>query len=180
VVIGGISFAAINASGPSTADLLTDISEVQQQIEETKAFGAQYREGSALRGVVDLRLAVLETTRAMLEQKRRSWLRGINLTFTAEGNLVPPVDKETVAAITQEVDKAKRDAASAHSRAAQYSGGLIQSMALLEEQTHLVTLAAAQMRLTMARYGIRIADVSKAKTQAPPPVGKIIDDKGAL
>jgi hypothetical protein len=53
-------------------------------------------------------------------------------------------------------------------------------MALLEEQTHLVTLAAAQMRLTMARYGFRIADASKTNSQAPPPVGKVIDDKGAL
>src|SRR5262245_29478785 len=91
LLVAGASFAALNASGPTTAELESDISEVQHQIEDVRAFSAQYGEGSPIRGFAGLRLAILETTKAMLDQKRKSWLRGVNITFVIKGNPVSPV-----------------------------------------------------------------------------------------
>jgi hypothetical protein len=82
----------------------------------------------------------------MLDQKRSSWLREINLRYVVAGEEPTPPSPETIRHIETEISGAERDLRASESKAAAFSGGLIQAMAFVEVQTHRVTIAAAKQR----------------------------------
>jgi hypothetical protein len=176
-IVGGL--AAVNAQGPTVQELTSDISTIESTIAEARAFADRYSEGSFIRVQSDLRIAILETTKAMLDQKRSSWLRGIKLSYLASGQTIAAATPESVASIEGEIARAKVDAQTAKSKAQMYTGGLIQSLALVEEQTHLVAAAAAQQRLALIRLGMAVPSTGKAAPSLNP-IGKDLNDRGAL
>jgi hypothetical protein len=120
----------------------------------------------------------------MLDQKRLSWLRGIDMRYVIEGVAPQHPTRESLAEITAEIARSEQEVAAARAKADQYTGGLIQSMALIEEQTHRVTLAITKQRLVMMRLGMAYPQpagpAAVQRSPPKPPLGRSTDDKGAL
>jgi hypothetical protein len=175
-----IAAFAVNAGGPSPDQLAKDIAEVDAEIKEATATAALYGEGSVLRLQIDLRANVLKTTRAMLNQKRRSWLRGIDLGYQVAGRPVEPASAAEIKEIEAAIADANSAMAKAQAKADLYSGGLVQVMALVEVQTQAARKAIEQQRLALARIGMALPTTGTQPRKPPPPTGQTIDEKGAL
>jgi hypothetical protein len=181
VLVGLSTVAALNVEGPTGEQLNGDISEIDQQLGTARGLAAKYQEGSALRTQVDLQISILETTRAMLDQKRRSLFRGISLSYSVKGVLLKPPSADTITAMQKEISRAQSDADAAEAKASQYTGGLLQITTLMEAQTHRVRVAVLKEQLAIAVVGLgAVPRGPDAGPQRQPKVGQTIDDKGAL
>lgn len=180
-LLAGTTIAALYAaSGPTSEELAGDIAGVEQRIREASDRAAQYNDGSLLRVQVETELAVLRTTRALLDQKRLSWFRGIELRYTISGQEIREPSPEAVAEMRSEIARLEGEIDAASAKADQYTGGMIRAMALMEEQTLRVTLAFARQRLVMSRFRMEIPAGSTSPANKDPPLGRSTNDKGAL
>jgi hypothetical protein len=186
VVLLSIAGAALAAgivlarSGPSTVALESDLSTVRAEI------AAADREAATMGGLLaveaNLRVQVLRSTEAMLDQKRMSLLRGITLAYRDDrpgARLLP----DEAARIEKEVTAANADLSDAQSEAARYSGGLILSMLLVRGETDKVTLATLKQQQALARYGIPIPSLAPGRpgaVEAHRTPGTIVPDREAL
>ncbi|WP_462118654.1 hypothetical protein [Methylorubrum extorquens] len=163
--------------GPSADDLNEDIAKVEDAIGKNRERCAVYGDGSLLMAQCKAENGFLLTTKAMLEQKRISWLRWINLSYTVAGQPQVPLSAEEAREIEAEIAKANAELAVAVNQARNY-GGLIQSMALAEVQTQRVSISILRQNFLMRKYGVAVpVQLSPAPKQ---PVGNTVDDKGAL
>jgi hypothetical protein len=146
------------------------------QIADAQAEAAKYK-GGLLLTEIQLRQAILQNTLAMLEQRRLSWFHSITMVYQ---DPLPRILVEDPG-VADELKAATTDADDAQKEAARYSGGLVQSMALVREATARVTVAAVQQRIELARSGISLPGMPTGGK--PPPSaapGKKSSDKDAL
>jgi ABC-type iron transport system FetAB ATPase subunit len=131
-----VAAAILHGAGPSRAELDVEIASIKTKIAAADAQTALYSGGLIL-AQAQLGVAILKNTLAMLEQKRASFLRGITLNYQEPTpRISAPFDD---AAALSELDKARADANAAQREAAMYSGGFIQTMALVREATAKTT-----------------------------------------
>ncbi|KRA45645.1 hypothetical protein [Devosia sp. Root635] len=166
------------SSDPSTADLDADLSEVQISIKEAENEAALYS-GGAILALIQIRIETLKTTQAMLEQKRNSLLRRINLSYVIEGVAHIP-NTEIIAALEEDIAGAQKERDRNMAEAARYSGGLIQTMALMNAATSEVTIGQLRLSLLAEKYGFVFGGTSAQEPNAP--VGQVIvtEDSEAL
>ena len=70
--------------GPSTADLDSDISSIKKSIKLSTAEANKYS-GGAILSLIKMRIEIENNTLAMLEQKKSSLIRFIDLKYTIDG-----------------------------------------------------------------------------------------------
>jgi len=151
---------------PSSEALRADIVRVQAEIDRAAQDSQQYA-GGLIKSQIELRRSLLETTKAMLEQKEKSWLRRFSLTYTTN---MPPTGcacEPQLAGIDAEITGAKERVASARQEAARYSGGLL--LALIETRLaqEELTLASLETAKVAARYGVPFVTVPAVGTEPP-------------
>jgi hypothetical protein len=181
VLVGLGTVAALNIQGPTREQLNGDINEIDHQLGVARGLTTKYQEGSALWTQLDLQISTLETTRSMLDQKRRSLFRGISLSYSVNGIILKPASADTITSIQKEIDKAQSEANAAEAKASQYTGGLLQVTALMEAQTNRARAAALKEQLAIAILGL--AAVPRGPDVGPqraPKAGQTVDDKSAL
>lgn len=165
----------------SADDLNKDIQNVQQNIEEAKMEVIPYQKGGLIFLSLQLRLDTLKTTLAILEQKKHSILKGINLNFSVDGKSIKPANTETLVSIEREIQNMKQSLEQEKRQADQASGGLIGMMHLVTVATNQNTLAMLEQKYYAMKYGIPYiqsgTDPGKTEKQAP---GKVVPDKDAL
>ena len=130
-----------------------------------------------------MRLETLKTTKAMLEQKRASWLRRISLAYTIDGKIFPPIEQSVLASLEEDIAKQRNEIAKSEVEASQYSGGLLQSMLLLTTATQRSSLAFIEMRYFATKWGIPLylsTEKSMTNRDNPSSPGNIVKDKDAL
>ncbi len=172
-----VAAAVVHGAGPSTAELDVEIASIKTEIAAADAQAALYSGGLIL-AQTQLRVTILKNTLAMLEQKRASFLRGITLNYQEPTpRISAPFDD---AAAISELDKARGDAKAAQREAAMYSGGLIQTMALVREATAKTTEAAIEQRIAFMKLGIPLPFLSGTNLPVPKSPGKTTSDKNAL
>lgn len=172
-----VSLAVVRGAGPSTDELDAVIASTKTEISTTEAEAVQYASGLIL-AEAQIRIAVLKSTLAMLEQKRQSFLRGINLVYQEPTpRLAAPADD---AAAVAELAKARADVTAAQMEAASYSGGLIRMMALVREATAKATEATIEQRIAFMKLGIPLAALPSAGSPVPKTPGNVTTDKDAL
>jgi hypothetical protein len=103
VILGLSAVAALNIQGPTREQLGRDISEIDHQLKNARGLATKYQEGSALRTQAELQISILETTRTMLDQKRRSLFRGISLSYSVNGIVLRPASADTITSIQEEI-----------------------------------------------------------------------------
>jgi ABC-type iron transport system FetAB ATPase subunit len=172
-----VAAAVLHGAGPSTAELDVEIASIKTEITAADAEAALYSSG-LIRAQAQLRVAILKNTLAMLEQKRASFLRGITLNYQEPTPRISAPSDD--AAVLSELDKARGDAKAAQREAAMYSGGLIQTMALVREATAKTTEAAIEQRIALMKLGIPLPALSGTDLPVPKSPGKTTSDKDAL
>lgn len=173
----------VGIGGPSTADLDKDIGSVANELKLARAQRDLFNGG--LLGIeTNLWVSTLESTNAMLERKRASLLRGIQL-FHEDGRGLQPTNEGQFADIDGQIAKALREANASEAEAARYTGGLIQSMALVSAATSRSSVALLEQQRIVLRYDIGIPDPVRHSGSAetlpkPAQVGKPTSDTDAL
>ncbi|WP_132256094.1 hypothetical protein [Methylobacterium segetis] len=172
------ALAAANAKfGPTSEELEQDISQVDASVADAKSRCADFGAGSVLKIQCDIELGFLSSTRAMLQQKKLSWLRWINLNYTVPGQPTQLFTEADARDIEAEMAKEQKDLAAATEKATNY-GGLIQTMALVEMQTKKVAISVLRLKYLMGKYGVGVPAQPAAGRNAP--TGRSVDEKGAL
>jgi hypothetical protein len=165
----------------STLQIDQDRDGVKAQITEANAEAAKYT-GGAIKTFVDLRIAILRNTLAMLDQKRASYIRLITLNYTVDGHAVSVASDAALRDIMEELSRVERSAADAKREASKYTGGLVQAMSLMKAATEEATASTLRMKFYSAKYGIPIQIPSFGTGPAPAPIkpGTVVKDREAL
>jgi hypothetical protein len=169
--------AVVHRAGPSTAELDVEIASLNAEISAANSQDAQYFSGIIL-AQTQLQVAILKNTLAMLQQKRESFLRGITLHYQEPSPRISAPSDD--AATLSELDKARSDVKAAQREATMYSGGLIQTLALVREATAKTTEAAIEQRIVLMKLGIPLPSLSGTTLAVPKSPGKTTSDKNAL
>jgi hypothetical protein len=161
---------------PSTDQLNADISAVQTEIARAEVDRAEFS-GGAIEALFIARIEILRTTAAMLDQKRFSMLRRIDLAYTIDGMRSAP-NPEVVAAISREIEVVSGERDRLRAEAARYSGGLIQTMALVNAATTEVSIAQLNQARLAEQYGFHFRFSAEGAEPQQPMGQSIVDNDG--
>lgn len=164
------------SSDPSTEQLDSDITQVEQMIAETKASQQRFT-GGAIANVYEANSAILNATADMLRQKKASVLRRIDLNYTVNGSRYEP-SAEKISELEAALIQAQAERAAAQAEAALYSGGLIQSLSLIKVATADLQVAQLQNAILAEKYGFLI-NVSEHTGKANEPMGQSVVENEA-
>ena len=171
-----ISLVLVGCNDPETVNKLEqEIEKVNQNISETTKEVSKYGEGSALHGLVNLRLSVYKQTLSMLEQKKAAAWYFPSFSYAVEGKLYsPPKDLATkLSTLESELVSAKKEAEIAQAKAAG-SGGLIGALVSMEAETKELVVSQLNYQLIALRnefppyIGSTSAQNSKLQPASPP------------
>lgn len=181
VTIAAAAFAAVNFKGPTAEDLMRDLAVVERELALAERTLAQYSDKPLIAEQIALRVALLQTTRTMLEQKRLSWLRGVKLIYRVDGWQVAP-NREALAALKARLADAEAGMVTARTWAARSTNEVAKNMALTLEQVHLLTHAAIRQQIELESLGMAFppAAVETAVAPAKPATGDRTGVVGAL
>jgi hypothetical protein len=164
---------------PQTTALDQDLQQLDTDIAATEADLTLYK-GGLIRTLIEARLATLKTSHAMLDQKRRSLLRGIALSYTADGQSWKPASETELKEI-QAAIKSQHNLVMDAEVKALTSGGLIGVLAKVEAEIARMTETMLQQRALAAKFGLPYAPAmaEEAKKQKEA-LGKVVSDPDGL
>jgi hypothetical protein len=171
-------FAVFDPS-PDTASLNSDLVLVKAQIEDAHRQDEKFS-GGAIKALIQLRLNTLQQTEALLEQKKSALLRRVWMHYTVDGHSVPVASKADVDAIVVEIGEAQEKLKRSTLNAEQYSGGLIQGMALMTAEIDRLSVAQLTLKYYSAKYGLPTFSGALEQNPKPTVPGRIVNDKGAF
>jgi hypothetical protein len=154
---------------------------VASKIALAKDESAKYS-GGFVKDFIQLRLAILSVTDDMLEQKRASIIRRISMTYPVGSKPVSVATDAELDEILQELKQAEDHAAQSRKEAAKYSGGLVQSLALMKAETDEMGVAQLRLKFYSAKHGFPILPTlpKDGGQKNAVPLGKVVGDKEAL
>lgn len=141
------------AQPPDTRDLDAAIQSLQDLKDKATAKANQYS-GGAINTIIDLELAYLNTSIAMLQMKKNSLVNFIELDINVDANSDSSAKPVALEELTSDIEKVERSRAAAQSQADTYSGGLLRTVKLMEVATHDATLASLNMKMLAAKWQI--------------------------
>lgn len=165
----------------STIEIDRDRTALAAEIATTEAESEKYSP-SLLKSLIEVRLAIIRTTLAMLDQKRASAIRRIALNYRIDGQPVHEASDQELNAILEDLSQAEKKAAASKLEAARYTGGLVQAMAFMKAETDEMSVSQLRLKFYSAKHGIPMSLPSlpeNSKPSAQPP-GKIVKDRDAL
>lgn len=170
--------------GPSTDVLDSDISSIKKKIKLSTSEANKYS-GGAILSLIKMRIEIENNTLAMLEQKKSSLIRFIDLEYTIDGRSQRKITDSELKSLSDDIKSLENEIFEQEKEASRYSGGIILMMKLSAIETSRMTLATLKMRLLTARHGIPIfgIDSSSNSTKKRPKnvsPGKVVNDKDAL
>jgi hypothetical protein len=178
----GSVLVALLQMDPSASDmeLDRDRAALAKQISDAKSESEKYS-GGAVKAFIDLRIAILITTDAMLQQKRATLFRRISLNYPVNFQQQMPGSSTDLESIIAELGQAEKKADASHAKALSYSGGLVQGIALMTAETDELSVSALRLKFYSVKHGFPILPVSfDAKPQSETIKGKIVKDKEGL
>lgn len=150
LITGVVGVLTARTQDTSTTDLKTILKTVQDEIAAARADDQKYT-GGLVKNLIAVRIQILKTTEALLQEKIIAISTGSNL--KSEVRIVQPdfklaqeLEKE-ILAMRQEIENLRKDAA-------KYSGGLVLSMKLATIATREQTIAMLEQRYLTAKFGL--------------------------
>jgi len=167
-------------SDPSTAMIDQDIVRIRGEIADASAEKEKYS-GGLIISLIEVWSEVLKTTESMLQAKRLSWMRRMNMAFTVEGRTLQPQAQDEPDKIEKDIRDTEKRIAEAESEAQRYSGGLVQGLALASAATERITRSQLLLAYYSAKYGLT---APLPRTPSPDsgsePPHNTVEDKDAL
>jgi len=151
------------------ADLKQDLGRIRQEIEQATKDDAAYS-GGLIKSLIGVRLEVLKTNEALVEQRIHALESGTRITVVV--NTVKP-DPARAGELAKEVESQKAKVAEARAEADRYSGGLVQAMAETSVATARNTLAMLEQQYFIDRYGLAMPSAPSGTAAASKTESKI-------
>lgn len=174
-------FVLIAESSPTTAELDADLAVIQREISQAKTRSDAFA-GGLIKSLIEVRIEILSSTQALLEAKRASILRRVNLSFHIDGSEFK--SKATPEAIQVDLAVAQKRAAAAEAEAEKYAGGMLLVLQRLKVVTEEVTVAQINSAYYSSKYGLpsigSMAPKSAVDGKSSVPAGNVVKDKDAL
>jgi len=142
-------------------DLKQDLSRIRQDIERATKDDAAYS-GGLIKSLIGVRLEVLRTNEALVEQRIHALEAGTRITVVVNTVETNPTK---AAELAKEIESQKAKVADARAEADRYSGGLVQAMAETSVATARNTLAMLEQQYFIAKYGLAMP---AAPAETPP------------
>jgi hypothetical protein len=177
VVVG----ALLDDPQTSTVEIDRDRAAIADAIKSADEASERYS-GGLLKALIDVRVSILRNTLAMLDQKRTASIRRIALDYTIEAKSVRPATGAELQAILEELSQAEKRVAASEAEAAKYSGGLMQSIALMKAETDELSVSQLRLKFYSAKHGLPVLPFNTTSTpdRTPPSAGTVVKDKDAL
>lgn len=151
------------------ADLKQDLGRIRLEIEHATKDDAAYS-GGLIKSLIRMRLEVLKTNEALVEQRIHALETGTRITLVVSAT---KPDAARAAELAKEIESQRAKVAEARAEADRYSGGLVQAMAETAVATNRNTLAMLEQQYFIAKYGLAMPPVpaegcaeAKSKTTA--------------
>ncbi|MCK6684717.1 MAG: hypothetical protein L6R30_20130 [Thermoanaerobaculia bacterium] len=140
---------------PPSAEIAADIAALEAQIRRAEEEDAKYA-GGLVKALIGSELHILRQSKAMLEQRARSWTFGIGLTYQVDGRpfVAPANAPELLAEVEQEIRTTKERLAEAQAETAKYAGGLVLALSHSTEATIRNTLAMLEQKRLALKYSL--------------------------
>jgi hypothetical protein len=161
-LVGPLLLVVIALSGPGCSaeltpeqkqlavDLKQDLGRIRQEIEHATKDDAAYS-GGLIKSLIGVRLEVLRTNEALVEQRIHAIEAGTRITLVVNAAKTDPT---RAAELANEIESQKAQVAEARAEADRYSGGLVQAMAETAVATARNTLAMLEQQFFIAQYGL--------------------------
>ena len=146
----------------TVAALRDDLKRVQQEVDQATKEDATYS-GGLIKAFIAVRLEVLKTNAALIEQRVHAIEGGARTTVVVN---VSKADPARAAELSKDIEAQKVKVADARREADRYSGGLVQAMAETTYNTAGNTLAMLEQQYFIAKYGM-------AAPNPPPAVSGV-------
>lgn len=142
---------------PSTKELDDDIKILNTQLEKAVKESNQYA-GGLIKTLIDLRIQILNNSKAMLEQKKRGLNRFVRIKYTVDGKIYKrsaDYEKE-IEGITKEIEEISAKIEEIQDESDRYTGGLIKAMLESNIATTKNTIAFLEQKKLSLKYEIPI------------------------
>lgn len=161
-LLGPLVLVVIALSGPGCSaeltreqkqlavDLKQDLGRIRQEIEHATKDDAAHS-GGLIKSLIGVRLEVLKTNEALVEQRIHAIEAGIRITLVV--NAAKP-DPTRATELAKEIESQKAKVAEARAEADRYSGGLVEAMSETAVATARNTLAMLEQQFFIAKYGL--------------------------
>lgn len=166
---------------PSTEDIESDLSLLDKEIIEATTTVQDYS-GGLLSVLANVRLETLQSTKAMLDQKKTGLKRYIPISYSIDGKKYsPPENKnDLLQELNQDIESLKIDLVKAEKESEQYGGGLLGVLSLTKVATVKNSIAFLEQRRLLLKYDIPYYSIlpTASKSNEPtfkPTPGKDID-----
>ena len=139
--------------GQKVASIRTEIENLDKEILTAEKENEKYT-GGLVKALINSQTETLKQTRAMLRQRKDSWLYGININYTVDGKpfVLPDGAKALLPDIEREIAENKEKITSQQAVADQYSGGLVQALSISTLETMRQTQAMLEQRRLAIKY----------------------------
>jgi hypothetical protein len=166
---------------PTKTALDGDISAVESEIASAQSQSSSYAQGSLLQVLVSGRLEVLNATKAMLDQKRVSVLRGIAINYTLEGSPWSATSPDELKLLEDDLAAQKTKAREAEAKAT-VTAGLLAVLASVDAGIEQMTEAMLRQRYLAAKYGLPYGPAaSQGLKKQRESLGNVVkDSEGGL
>lgn len=169
-----LACCAFRTSAQDLSVVQSDLAAVQAEIKAAQAEDARYS-GGLVKSLIESRIAVLQQTEAMLEQKLISLKQGVPVRYTVDGKAfsLPTSSTQMLADIEKELSESDLKIHRQEAGVARYSGGLAQAMAISTLETMRQTQAMLEQKRVSLKYGLpQYLGFSDASSNGTPPLGK--------
>lgn len=153
------------------ATLVRDIKALDVEIVSAQAESAKYASG-LVKVLIDSRVATMQQTRAMLDQRDKASAFGIGVRYTVNGQtFAAPADAAAqLSAVEREISAANDKIQAQRGEVAKYSGGLVLAMALSTLATMEQSVAMLDQRRMALKYALpQYVGFQTQSQQTPAP-----------
>jgi hypothetical protein len=147
------------------AELKEDLDRIRQEIERGMKDDAAYS-GGLIKTLIGMRLDVLKTNEALVEQRIHALESGARVTVVVSATNPDPT---TATELAEEIESQRAKVEEARAEADRYSGGLVQAMAETAVATNRNTLAMLEQQYLIAKYGLALPAVAAAQPAPTEP-----------
>ncbi|WP_306304617.1 hypothetical protein [Erwinia persicina] len=162
VLLAGCGPKSLSPEEKKEVDNLSlELKKTDEEISYSKEQESTYS-GGLIRSLVIAKIQVLETNRALIQQRINAIESGAKIDISIKGT---KPNHEFADSISKEITSLKKEISDSKSEASQYSGGLILALKISAIATKEQTLAMLEQKYLSAKYGL--AEVNNISLQTP-------------